>query len=212
MRAALRLGLVAACLAAAACSRAPAPGAKAEALQAAAPAPAGHQMRGTAPHASAGVTVVTLTPVTPKTFPPPADEAQLDQVNETFVPALLFVRTGQPVLFLNNDDTLHNVRVREAATGDGTFNVAIPTGGRYTFTFPRDGFYIVGCDIHPAMAAAIFAASTPYVTVAEDSGDFSFEDVEPGSYTVTAYLDGRTVTRRIDVRGLVTAIDFDTPS
>ncbi len=215
MTAALRAGLVAACLTAAACSGGSTPAstpASAEASQAAAPAPAGHRVRGTAPHASAGVVVVTLTPVPPKTYAPPADQAQMDQENQTFVPALLLVRTGQPVLFLNNDDTLHNVRVREAATKDGMFNVAIPTGGKYTFTFPRDGFYIVGCDIHPGMAAAIFAASTPYVTVAEDSGDFSFDDVDPGSYIVTAYLDGRTVTSRVDVQGPVTAVTFDRAS
>jgi plastocyanin len=172
-----------------------------------------HEVRGVVPRAKSGVAIVTLTPEIPHDLPPPAEQAQMDQVNETFVPQLLLVRTGQPVLFLNDDDTLHNVRVREEATKEGMFNVAIPTSGRYTFTFPRDGFYIVGCDIHPAMAGAIFAASTPYVTLpAPDSGEFSIPDVDPGGYTATVYLAGQPVTRHVEVAGPVTSVSFDDPS
>ena len=42
------------------------------------------------------------------------------------IPALLLVRTGQPVNFLNHDDVLHNVRVRNDETKESAFNVAIP--------------------------------------------------------------------------------------
>ena len=68
--------------------------------------------------------------------------------------------------FRNSDDTLHNVRVSHEETRTSAFNVAIPTGESYTYTFERDGFYRVGCDIHPAMAASVFAASSPFTTVA----------------------------------------------
>jgi plastocyanin len=172
-----------------------------------APAPGTHVVRGTAPRAvNNGVVIVTLTPDPPREFPVADEQPQMDQVNLTFVPAVLLVRTGQPVLFLNDDDVLHNVRVREEATREGAFNVAIPTGGSYTFTFPRDGFYIVGCDIHPGMAAAVFAASTPYATVAGSDGSFSFANVEAGTYTLSAHAGSQTFTQTVHVEGPTTEV------
>jgi plastocyanin len=174
---------------------------------AAAPAPGAHEVHGTAPlAANNGVVIVTLTPAGPHEFPPPAEQPEMDQVNLTFVPAVLLVRTGYPVTFLNDDDVLHNVRVREEATREGAFNVAIPTGGNYVYTFPRDGFYIVGCDIHPSMAAAVFAASTPYAVVAGTDGTFSFPDVAPGRYTAKAFAGADTFTQEIDVTGPSTTL------
>ena len=88
-------------------------------------------------------------------MPAQTDVPYMDQVQQTFTPPVLLVRTGQPTEFRNNDDTLHNVRVREDETKMGAFNVAIPTGEKYVFSFPRDGFYDVGCDIHPGMALMV---------------------------------------------------------
>ena len=89
----------------------------------------------------------------------------MDQVALTFMPGVLIVRTGHPVDFRNSDDMLHNVRVNEDSTKAGTFNVAIPMGEDYRFTFEREGFYNVGCDIHPAMSATIYASPSPYATM-----------------------------------------------
>ena len=115
----------------------------------------------------------------------------MDQVGQMFGPELLLVRTGQPVEFRNSDDTLHNVHVSHEETREPAFNVAIPTGSSYTYTFSRDGFYRVGCDIHPAMAASIFAAATPFTALAESDGSFVFDDVPPGPWTVLVYAAGR---------------------
>ena len=119
----------------------------------------------------------------------------MDQVGETFGPSLLFVRTGQPVEFRNSDDTLHNVHVTNEDTREGAFNVAIPTGNSYTYTFKQDGFYHVGCDIHPAMAAEIVSTSTPYATAADADGGYVFEDVTPGAYTLATYVAGKKSER-----------------
>ena len=129
----------------------------------------------------------------------------MDQVGLTFGPPLLFVRTGQPVEFRNGDDTLHNVHVSNEDTREGAFNVAIPTGGTYTYTFARDGFYHVGCDIHPAMSAEIVSATSPYATVADSEGTFELPDVEPGAYTLTIYASGTKTRREVEVkRGAMT--------
>ena len=156
-----------------------------------------------------GTAVVVLDPKTPRTFGPPDEKPVMDQAGLTFGPELLLVRTGFPVEFRNSDDTLHNVRVSHEETRASAFNVAIPTGESYTYTFERDGFYRVGCDIHPAMAAAVFAASSPFATVAGADGSFAFSGVPAGDWSVTVYADGKRLQKDIAVAGGVTNVTVE---
>lgn len=132
----------------------------------------------------------------------------MDQISQTFIPPMLFVRTGQITQFRNSDDVLHNVRVRESDTKEGMFNVAVSTGQVFNFTFPRDGFYDVGCDIHPGMSAQILSTSSPYATVAASDGSFVFDDVEPGAYAVTVYAGTQKLEKQIEVSGARTEVGF----
>jgi len=155
---------------------------------------------------ASGLAVVALEPNSARAFPPQPDKPVMDQVGLTFGPELLLVRTGEPVEFRNNDDTLHNVNVKDEQTREQAFNVAIPTGGTYEYTFKRDGFYRVGCDIHPAMAASIFSASTPYTAIADSDGGFEFAGVPPGPWTVTVYTGGKRLQKEVEVKGGVTEV------
>ena len=156
-----------------------------------------------------GTAVVVLAPKGPRTFAPPDEKPVMDQAGLTFGPELLLVRTGYPVEFRNSDDTLHNVRVSHEETRASAFNVAIPTGESYTYTFERDGFYRVGCDIHPAMAASVFAASSPFTTLAAADGSFTFADVPAGAWTVTVYTGGKQLHQDVEVTGGVTNVTIE---
>ena len=199
------MGVVGVCFLNVTCSKeAPAPPAPP------APAPSsssGGRIVGTVPRPPAGVSViVVLDPKTPREFSLQTEKPAMDQAQATFGPSLLFVRTGQPAEFRNSDDTLHNVHVTHVETREAQFNVAIPTGEKFEFTFKRDGFYHVGCDIHPAMSAEIFASSSPYVAVADGEGGFALDDVPPGPYVVTAYEGVRRATKDVEVGGGETRI------
>jgi len=206
--------LAAAIAIAAACSqRAAPPSPGSAAAPAASPASAAARPDGAARVVgkvpASGLAVVALEPKTPREFPPQDEKPVMDQVGLTFGPELLLVRTGEPVQFRNNDDTLHNVNVKDEQTREQAFNVAIPTGGAYEHTFKRDGFYRVGCDIHPAMAASIFAASTPFTTLAGTDGHFEFDGVPPGPWTVTVYTAGKRLQKDVQVAGGTTAVDVE---
>jgi len=196
-----RLVIVAACVAASACSKPEAP--PSPALTAALPAAAANAATGSVTGGvhTTGTAVVVLEPKIATVFPPPSEKPVMDQAGLTFGPELLLVRTGYPVEFRNSDDTLHNVRVSHEETRTSAFNVAIPTGESYTYTFERDGFYRVGCDIHPAMAASVFAASSPFTTVADAGGRFTFADVPSGAWTITVYADGKRLHKDVTIAG-----------
>jgi plastocyanin len=155
---------------------------------------------GKAPAARGGLAaVVILKPVVDREFPPAAYAPVMDQISLSFIPPVLFVRTGQVTEFRNSDDVLHNVRVYEDETKEPAFNVAIPTGGAYSYTMKRDGFYNVGCDIHPGMAAVIVATATPHSTLAAPDGAFTIEGVAPGEYQLTVYADVDKFERNVTV-------------
>ena len=208
--------VIAACAMAIACSkpaehqRVPEPAtADAPPVSVAATGPQSGRIVGTLKGAGGATAVVVLVPKSVRTFPPQDEKPVMDQVGLTFGPELLLVRTGQPVEFRNGDDTLHNVHVTHEETREPAFNVAIPTGGWYDHTFARDGFYRVGCDIHPAMAASIFSASTPFTALAETDGSFTFTGVPAGAWTVTVYTGGRRLQKDVDVKGGSTEVTVE---
>jgi plastocyanin len=205
-----RIVLLAALAAIPACST-PDPAARAATTPAAAPAAANPTSSGriVGKVRVSGAAVVVLEPKGARTFPPQDETPVMDQVGLTFGPELLFVRTGQPVEFRNSDDTLHNVNVKHEETREQAFNVAIPTDSHYEYTFARDGFYRVGCDIHPAMTASIFAATTPFTTLAAADGSFEFAGVEPGAWVITVYTGGKRLQKDVDVKGGVTEVTVD---
>ena len=154
---------------------------------------------GTAPTAPNSKSFVVLTPANMKELPPPEGKPVMDQVQLSFVPALLIVRSGYPVEFRSSDDELHNINIKQSRTQEQEFNIAIPPDGTYEHTFRNPGFYDVHCDIHPAMNAQIFVADTPHVLVAEPDGRFAFEGVPPGAYTLSVYVGGRRQDQEIEV-------------
>jgi plastocyanin len=182
------------------CSKPSTPAPVAAAQPAAGMSSSATRVAGKVPAPPAGIPVIiVLEPKPARDLPPQTDRPVMDQVSLSFGPPLLFVRINQPAEFRNSDDTLHNVHVTHEETNEPQFNVAIPTGESYTYTFQRDGFYHVGCDIHPAMAAEIFASGSPYVTMADGDGSFALDDVPPGGYALTVYAVGKRTQRDITV-------------
>lgn len=135
----------------------------------------------------------------------------MDQVQQTFIPSVLFVRTGQPVEFRNNDDVLHNVRVSDASAKTSTFNISIPNGEKFNFVFQKDGFYDVGCDIHPAMSSQIVATTSPFATATDPQGQFAVDGLVEGTYRVSVYAGATPLTRTVVIGTSNAPLDLTTP-
>src|SRR5450631_3613473 len=171
-------------------------------------APGSHIVSGRIPPATAGVTAILfLESKSPHTFPLPEGKAIMDQAGMQFSPSVLFVRAGQPVVFRNSDSEMHNVNMNEGSSRGQAFNVSIPTGGTYEHVFERDGLYDVTCDVHSAMSATILVTSTPYATIADAEGSFTFGDVAPGSYRMTVYSGTLQFQRPVEVAQALTTVN-----
>ena len=186
-------------LAGTACSNSPAPPSSAPAASSS-DAPATARVSGR----TASGALVTLEPG--GGAPMPEGSAVLDQFSKAFVPETLFVRVGQPVIFKNSEDQLHNVTVVRSRTGTGVLNISQNQGDVHTHTFDQPGEYDVSCDVHPGMRGVIVATTTPYAMYADPGGAFSFTGIPPGQYTLRVSGDGRVASRTVDVKG--TSVDL----
>jgi plastocyanin len=155
--------------------------------------------------------VITLEPTKSRDFQVPTEPVVMDQYGLAFNPDFLVARVGQPVEFRSSEDALHNVRVAESMTNTTVFNVATPPNQAYTHVFEKAGYYDVTCDIHPAMRASVFVTSTPYTGVADETGTFTFRDVEPGDYKLTALAGGRQIDQIVHVSGSRTDVTLRNP-
>ncbi|MBI4612580.1 MAG: urate hydroxylase PuuD [Planctomycetes bacterium] len=129
-------------------------------------------------------------------FEPCKKEVEINQVDCVFRPRVSAIQTGQPVAFVNLDDTHHNVHV--FSLFNSGFNIDQPARGmRQTWVFHQPEIAIqVRCDIHPWMAARIAVLDHPFFSVTDEDGTFSLEGLAPGDYEIEAWhevLGRRTV-------------------
>jgi plastocyanin len=145
-------------------------------------------------------TVVSLEPAA---GPPPLPEgpAVMDQFSKLFVPETLFARVGQPVIFKNSEDQLHNVTVTRSRTGAGIFNISQNQGDVHTQVFEQPGEYTVNCDVHPGMVATLIVTTTPYAMMTGARGTFELANIPHGTYTLRVQAGGRVIARTIEVTG-----------
>jgi plastocyanin len=128
-----------------------------------------------------------------------APKIVLDQKNLKFSPHVLAVRVGTTVHFPNNDRVFHNV----FSFHDGkVFDLGLyPVGASKDVRFDKPGLSRIFCNIHPKMAAYVFAVDSPYFAVSDESGAFALPDVPPGRYTYHAWRAGAPQLTGVWVHG-----------
>jgi plastocyanin len=145
--------------------------------------------------------VVYLTPVNTVSkrqseLPPSSPKAQVtvDQQDYAFVPRVVAVREGDPVIFTNSDPANHNVRTASAIP-QNEFNVFTGTGGKYEHRFLADAKHRpiqLGCDIHPWMQAWVYVFDHSHFAVTDKQGHYRISSVPSGEYNL--------VLRQPDIR------------
>lgn len=81
------------------------------------------------------------------------DEVKVNQVNKTFDPGAVTIKSGDTVDFVNGDKIAHNVFTR-GTPEDFSLGVMKP-GDDKKVTFTAPGTYDVKCAIHPGMKMTV---------------------------------------------------------
>ena len=102
----------------------------------------------------AGVGVSTLPAIAAAAAPTaaaPIAAATVRIDNFVFGPAVVTVKAGSTVTWVNNDDTAHTV----VAVGGAFHSAALDTGDRFSFAFAKPGEYPYFCSLHPHMTGKV---------------------------------------------------------
>lgn len=135
--------------------------------------------------------VVWLEPVNRSPAPPPAGvTAKMIQKDKTFTPHVLPIQVGTSVDFPNFDPIFHNAF---SNYNGKIFDVGLyPPGTSQRVSFARPGIVRVFCNIHATMSAVIVVLNTPYFQATPKNGNFQFDNVPPGEYTLRFFHERAT--------------------
>lgn len=144
----------------------------------------------------------------------PNDTARVTIKCCSYQPRVLGVITGQSVLFINTDSTMHNVHATSAQNQN--FNMAMPVPGSSFFkTLEREEVMLrVTDDIHEWQNCFIGVLPHPFFAVTGIEGSFRLNGLPPGTYSVTAWHETLgTRTQQVTVTaGKTTTILFSYPN
>lgn len=119
-----------------------------------------------------------------RVFAVPQAAVVVDQRGCLFTPPVVGVRAGQPLEFVNSDDTLHNVHGAPTASAAWNFGLGVQ-GARRSIVIDRAEVPVpVRCDVHPWMRADVGVFAHPYFAVTGADGAFVFPQVPAGHYVV----------------------------
>ena len=122
--------------------------------------------------------VVSLTP--PGSVVPRPAPAVMDQQNKEFVPRVLPVVLGAPVMFPNRDNIRHHVySFSSAKRFELPLYIGIPAA---PVIFDKPGAVVLGCNIHDWMVGYIYVLPTPYFAKTTEDGRAQLADLPPGAY------------------------------
>ena len=112
---------------------------------------------------------------------------KMDQRQCVFVPRVVVVPVGGTVEFLNSDRLLHNVK--SGGKENPPFNRAQPHARSISIAFRSPELLRVDCDLHSWMRGWVVVAEHPYYAVTGEEGEFVFEKVPPGKYTLQVWQE-----------------------
>ncbi len=117
----------------------------------------------------------------------PLPPVQMDQKQCAFVPRVVIVPVGGTVEFLNTDRLLHNLH--SISKENLSFNRTQPKGRTIPIVFKKPEIIRVECDLHSWMRAWVVVADHPFYAVTNDRGEFTFDNVAPGKYTLQVWQE-----------------------
>jgi plastocyanin len=115
-------------------------------------------------------------------------QAVLDQVDCRYVPHVVGVMVGEPLVIRSEDATPHNVHLQTSVNPPANFGFQQPRQQAVVqFAYPE--IFKVTCDVHPWMSAWVGVFSSPYFAVTDGAGQFEIKNVPGGDYTIVVWQE-----------------------
>ena len=139
----------------------------------------------------------------------PEQRRHLDQKQCHYVPHILLVPQNSALAMQSSDATLHTIHMDGAAS----FNLPFPFQNQPTSrTMSTPGLVHLHCNGgHVWMNAEMMVVTHPYYAVTDDSGQFEFTNVPPGTYQIVAWHEGWGILGRQQTYDVLTEKKVDRP-
>lgn len=116
----------------------------------------------------------------------PNINASLVNQGGRFFPHVQVVRTGSQLEIINRDPLLHNTHGFQSRRT--VFNVGLPTQDqKVKRSLKQAGVVEVMCDVHDWMNGWVVVQDHPYFALTGEDGNYTINDIPPGTYTITAW-------------------------
>jgi len=133
----------------------------------------------------------------------PAKEVVLDQKGCVYTPHVVSITVGQKLFAQNSDTFLHNVHSLSDNTPKNLAQVV--KGQKDEVPLKAAELFKVKCDVHPWMAAWVYAFDHPYHAVTDEAGEFKIDaaGLADGEYTIVAWQEKlkESEPQKITVKG-----------
>ena len=120
-------------------------------------------------------------------FQVPPSPVTVENKRCVYVPHVVGVQAGQPLLLINDDPTLHNVHLYSKS--NRAFNLGLPFQGmKQTKKFDApEVMMTLKCDVHPWMLGYVGVLPHPFFAVTGMDGTFELKGLPPGEYVLEAW-------------------------
>ena len=149
--------------------------------------------------------------IKPELATPPTEKVLFDQKGCRFLPHVLVVQIGQPLLVVSDDPIPHNTHTRPKRNPE--FNKLIAANERAgvpcVYKKPESGPISVVCDLHTWMKAYHFPIDHPYAAVTDKDGHFKIEGLPAGKHSFNVWHEAAPGGAQLLERKLQITIEVD---
>src|SRR5215469_3330928 len=120
-----------------------------------------------------------------RSFPASPEKVKIAQEGCRYVPHVAAAMVGQPVEFVDKDDTLHNIH--PMPKNNAQWNQSEMPNGSFARAFTAPEIMIpIKCNQHPWMKVYLNVLGNPFFAITGKDGSFALKGLPPGTYTIAA--------------------------
>jgi hypothetical protein len=131
-------------------------------------------------------------PFAKEKFPLPTDEVRIEASKGGFDQRLVGCQTGAPIAVENLGDKPLKLKTHGR---DELFKEPIAPHEKKVVVIADTGVFTLQDEANPEVTTAIVVTSNPFVLLLDETGEFLFDELAPGNYTVRVFWQNRWIAQ-----------------